>query len=204
MGNILIIDNSPENLQILTELTAGQNYQVYTAKTAEEAIESAKNSSPDLILLNVWLPDLNGFDLCKQLKSDDATKDVPVIFICSPDKTSDKAKCFQVGGADFVTTPFQPEEVVARIQTHLNTRLMRTQIDRQEAIMRSTETSFRNLFDNMSEGVALHELIYNDRNKPVNYRILSINPAFTIHTGLKKELVTGKLATDAFATDIPP
>ncbi len=203
-GKVLVFDDALENLSLLQAILTENRYQVHVADAGKDAILVAKELVPDLILLDTSLPDLNGFNLCAQIKSDHTMQDIPVIFIVGSGSTCDMLEGFRVGGADYITRPFQAAEVLTRIRTHLTLRRMRAQIEQQQSLLQTSEISYRNLFENMLDGVALHEIIYDDQDKAVNYVVLSVNPAFLRHTGLKPEDVTGKLVTDAFDTEVPP
>ena len=117
--NILIVDDMPVNLLLLERMLAERGYKPRPVISGKLALEAARAEPPDLILLDINMPDMNGYELCKQLKADTALKDIPVIFISALGETIDKVRAFNVGGVDYVTKPFQCEEVYARIQTHL-------------------------------------------------------------------------------------
>jgi signal transduction histidine kinase len=121
-SNILIVDDTPANLLLLARMLTERGYKTQTVLSGELALQSAREDPPDLILLDINMPGMNGYEVCIQLKTDPALKDIPVIFISALSETMDKVKAFQVGGVDYVTKPFQFEEVYARVQTHLNLR----------------------------------------------------------------------------------
>jgi len=118
-ATILIVDDTPANLLLLERTLTGRGYKVKPAPCGKLAIQSARSDPPDLILLDIAMPEMNGYEVCTQLKADAALKDIPVIFISALDQTIDKVKAFSVGGVDYVTKPFQLEEVHARVRTHL-------------------------------------------------------------------------------------
>jgi adenylate cyclase len=118
--SLLIVDDSVENLQILTALLK-DSYKIKVAKSGEKAIEIARSEgSPDLILLDVVMPGLTGFEVCEVLKSDPQTQAIPIIFLTALNEVADETKGFQLGGADFIIKPFNPEIVKARIKTHID------------------------------------------------------------------------------------
>jgi PAS domain S-box-containing protein len=129
IGNILIVDDMPDNLLLLTQVLSKKGYHIRAAKTAKEALASVKANPPDLVLLDIKLPDLSGFDVCKQLKADESTMEVPVIFLSALGAIVDKLKGFEVGGVDYITKPFQTEELVIRVKTHLELSLVRKQFE---------------------------------------------------------------------------
>ena len=116
---ILIVDDTPANVLLLVRMLTQRGYQTQSVLGGKRALEAAHADRPDLILLDITMPEMNGYEVCEQLKADPALKDIPVIFISALSETIDKVKAFRVGGVDYVTKPFQFEEVYARIQTHL-------------------------------------------------------------------------------------
>jgi len=126
---VLIVDDAVENLQVLSGLLKDK-YRVKIAKNGEKAIELANaTEKPNLILLDVVMPGMSGFEVCAQLKSDDSTKNIPVIFITALNESADETKGFSVGGADFISKPFHPEVVLARIQTHIELQAAKEKSD---------------------------------------------------------------------------
>jgi serine phosphatase RsbU (regulator of sigma subunit) len=117
--NILIVDDLPANLQFLNSILIERGYQVRPAINGQVALKIAQKSLPDLILLDIQMPGINGYEVCEQLKANDKTCDIPVIFISALSEVFDKVKAFSVGGVDYITKPFQAEEVLARVETHL-------------------------------------------------------------------------------------
>src|ERR1051325_9843233 len=106
-GTILVVDDNPTNLQLLSGMLRDRAYEVRVATSGKQAIASARTARPDLIMLDIMMPNLNGYETCQMLKTDAATRDVPVIFISALDQAVDKVKAFQAGGVDYVTKPFQ-------------------------------------------------------------------------------------------------
>jgi DNA-binding NtrC family response regulator len=127
--DILIVDDEISNLQLLTQLLSDAGYQIRTAKEPKFAIESAMAQPPNLILLDVRMPEMDGFEVCKRLKQDERTRDIPIIFISALQGVQDRVRGFNVGGVDFITKPFQEEEVLARVRTHLELRNMQLHLE---------------------------------------------------------------------------
>lgn len=127
--DILVVDDTPANLRLLTDLLKERGCKVRPVPGGQLAIQAVQKEKPDLILLDINMPGMNGYEVCERLKADDALKEIPVIFISALDETMDKIKAFAVGGLDYITKPFQFEEVEARVQTHL--KLRRLQVERQ-------------------------------------------------------------------------
>jgi signal transduction histidine kinase len=118
-ATILIVDDMPANLLLLERTLSGRGYIVKPVPCGKLALQTARAEPPDLILLDIAMPEMDGYEVCKRLKADPALKAIPVIFISAMDQTIDKVKAFSVGGVDYVTKPFQLEEVHARVRTHL-------------------------------------------------------------------------------------
>lgn len=116
---ILIVDDTPDNLRLLVEIFKQQNYKVRPVPNAKLALTVIKASPPDLILLDINMPEIDGYELCRILKQDDTTKEIPVIFLSAMNETIDKVKAFNIGGVDYITKPFHLEEVLARVGAHL-------------------------------------------------------------------------------------
>lgn len=128
---ILIVDDMPANLGVLTSHLERQGYMAVVAQGGEEGIERAHFVRPDLILLDVMMPGLDGFETCRRLKATRATRDIPVVFMTALTDTSDKLKGFAVGGVDYVTKPLDGAEVLARIDTHLTLYGLRQRLEEQ-------------------------------------------------------------------------
>ncbi|MES2048909.1 MAG: response regulator [Pseudomonadota bacterium] len=121
LGNILIVDDNPNNLQVLMALLTKEGYKVRPALSGEIALRAVEASLPELILLDVRMPGgLNGYETCKRLRANELTRDIPIIFISAMDGTEDKLEGFRAGAVDYVAKPFQAEEVLARVKTHVH------------------------------------------------------------------------------------
>lgn len=130
-ADILAIDDTPENLALLSQMLMNKGYKVRSVTKGSTALRGAKAAPPDLILLDVKMPEMNGYEVCQQLKADERTCGIPVIFISALGDVFDKVKAFQVGGVDYITKPFQIEEVLARLDTHLTIRNLQLQLQTQ-------------------------------------------------------------------------
>ncbi len=128
-GEILVVDDTPANLRLLTKILQDRNYHVRPVPDGSLALAAAKAKPPDLILLDIRMPGLDGFQVCEKLKSDVNTKDVPILFISALDAVEDKVRAFSVGGVDYITKPFQAEEVLARVKNHLDLRRLQAQLE---------------------------------------------------------------------------
>ncbi len=141
--NILIVDDTPANLELLTDMLRGRGYIPRPVPSGKLALAAALADPPDLILLDVMMPEMDGFELCERLKVDGKLKDIPVIFITALTGTEDKLRAFSLGAVDYVTKPFQADEVHARVRTHL--RLRKLQLEKEErhqAMLRTALSGF--------------------------------------------------------------
>jgi class 3 adenylate cyclase len=130
-ANILIVDDTPANLRLLAGMLSEQSYKVRPVPNGGLALTAAQAAPPDLILLDITMPELDGYKVARRLKADENTRDIPIIFISALDEILDKVKAFEAGGVDYITKPFQFEEVLARVETHLTLR--RLQLELQQA-----------------------------------------------------------------------
>lgn len=119
LNNILIVDDTPENLRLLSKMLESQGYRVRRSISGRMALQAAQIEPPSLILLDINMPDMNGYDVCRQLKIHPRTSDVPVIFISALDQTTNKIQAFDLGAVDYITKPFQEQEVLARVRAQL-------------------------------------------------------------------------------------
>lgn len=137
-ATVLIIDDNPMNVDMLDTILRVQGYATKTVLRSQEALDITRELQPDIILLDITMPVMDGFQVCRALKADEDTKDIPVIFISALSATDDKVKAFEAGGVDYITKPFQMEEVVARVDNHLT-------ISRQNAELEQRYTEIQGL-----------------------------------------------------------
>ena len=136
LGNILIVDDTPHNLRLLSQMLSEHGYQVRAALNGPRALAAVQATPPDLILLDIMMPEMDGYEVCNRLKADEHTRDIPVLFISALNETEDKVKGFVAGALDYITKPFQLEEVLARVETHLRLSRLQIEVHVQEAITR--------------------------------------------------------------------
>ena len=127
-GTILIVDDTPANVSVLLDHLSQHGFKVLVAESGPSALMQAKHAQPDLLLLDVMMPEMDGFETCRRLKRNEATREIPVIFMTALSDTDDKVRAFGSGAVDYVTKPFQHEEVLARITTHLTLKRLQTQL----------------------------------------------------------------------------
>ncbi len=133
---ILVVDDTRFSLQLLVRILASQQYYVRPLSDGEEAIATALENPPDLVLLDIMMPGIDGYEVCRRLKADERTRHIPVLFISSLSETFDKVRAFSVGGVDYVSKPFQADEILARVKTHLSLREMQRTLQEQNALLR--------------------------------------------------------------------
>ncbi|MBU0910526.1 MAG: PAS domain S-box protein, partial [Proteobacteria bacterium] len=206
---ILIVDDTSASLQLLAEILISHGYRVRPASSGRLALRSVAAASPDLILLDVKMPDMDGYEVCRRLKSDEASRDIPVIFISALHGTAEKVKGFDAGCVDYITKPFQPEEVLARVRTHLELRRLQLQLQKAYAgvelqvrqrtaelyqaykNLRESEKKFKTIFENMQDGYILADM---------DGTILLVNPASieSLGYGSTEELIGRNVATEVY------
>jgi serine phosphatase RsbU (regulator of sigma subunit) len=129
--SILLVDDQPTNLQVLLQTLQNVGCKLLVAKSGEAALTIAQRARPDLILLDIMMPGIDGFEVCRRLKENSATEKIPVIFLSALDETADKVRGLQLGAVDYVAKPFQPEEVIARVNTHLTIHRLGREVQKQ-------------------------------------------------------------------------
>jgi two-component system sensor histidine kinase/response regulator len=139
VANILVADDTVENLRLLVNMLGGQGYEVRPVTGGARAIAAAERDPPDLILLDINMPDMNGYEVCAELKRRPALASIPVIFLTALSEVADKVRAFDVGGVDYITKPFQLEEVQVRVRTHLELRTARRELSENLDKLRALE-----------------------------------------------------------------
>ncbi len=130
-GSILLVDDMPTNLRVLVDYFSRVGFDIFVTRNGESALEQLQHTLPDLILLDVKMPGIDGFETCRRLKANARTHDIPVIFMTALTDTVDKVQGFQAGAVDYVTKPIEHEEVLARVTTHLTLRRLQTRLEKQ-------------------------------------------------------------------------
>ncbi|MCC7262463.1 MAG: hybrid sensor histidine kinase/response regulator [Candidatus Latescibacteria bacterium] len=130
-SRLLIVDDTPQNLQVLGGILREQGYKLSVAQSGAQALEVARRVLPELILLDVMMPEMDGFEVCRHLKADPATAEIPVIFLTAKTEAEDVVRGFELGAVDYVTKPFNPPELLKRVQTHLELALLRRDLEKQ-------------------------------------------------------------------------
>jgi len=238
---ILAVDDTPESLALLIQTLSQENYQVRPADSGELALAAAAAQPPDMVLLDMRMKGLDGLEVLRRLKADEATRNIPVILVSAFADTREWVEGLTLGAVDYITKPFQTEELLTRVRTHIalcqareslveqakmlrrnNEELQREITLRQEAevtlrqhldrgersrraalsaledqhrtaaSLRESEEKYRTLINKMMNAFGLHEMIFDDRGEPIDYRFLEVNPAWEKTVGIKAEMVIGK------------
>ena len=162
-GDILAVDDTPSSLRLLSDLLIAEGYKVRSAIDGELALSAAIAQPPELILLDANMPGLDGFEVCRRLKREPRLRDIPVIFVSALSETEDKLKGFDIGAVDYVTKPFQREELLARVRTHLELHRLRYHLEesvemRTQSLRESEQRLKRTLLESVSAVAAMVEL----------------------------------------------
>ncbi len=160
-ANILVVDDTLANLQLLVGILTEHGYKVRPAKDGVQALSATQTAPIDLILLDINMPQMDGYEVCNKLKSDPKTRDIPVIFISALNDVLDKVKAFGVGGVDYVTKPFQVEEVLARVETHLALQRLQNNLKSKNEELAQTNQELANTLNRLQ--VAQQELIQSEK-----------------------------------------
>ena len=177
-SSVLIVDDLPNNVRLLSIMLTEKGYQVRKAINGQMALNTVRSLIPDLILLDINMPDLNGYQVCEQLKADEKTREIPVIFISALDDVFDKVKAFQVGGVDYISKPFQGEEVMARIENQLTICRQKKQLQNEIKERQKTEETLE---------IYLHAVSHDLRN-PVIGMLMILNNLIKNSQGETKEV----------------
>jgi two-component sensor histidine kinase/DNA-binding NarL/FixJ family response regulator len=170
--NILIVDDNPTNLAVIVDYLEDSGLTILVSQDGESSLKRAKYAKPSIILLDVLMPGIDGYEACSRLKNDPDTRDIPIIFMTALSSTEDKVKGFEMGAVDYVTKPIQPEEVLARINLHLQLRYMTNTLARQNEILQAE--------------VEQRKIIQTKLNK-INHKLQQeVNDRITAQEALKK------------------
>ena len=176
---ILIVDDNPANLEVLSEALTSAGYRVAVAVDGESAIKQVKYRLPELILLDIMMPEIDGFETCRRLKADLATKDIPVIFMTALSDIENKVKGLSVGAVDYITKPFQHEEVISRVKIHIQLRNYGKTMEAQNQFLKQeieqrkqVETALKQALDNLQR--AQVQMIQNEKMSALGQLVAGI------------------------------
>ncbi|MBE9221167.1 diguanylate cyclase [Cyanobacterium stanieri LEGE 03274] len=199
--SLLIVDDIAENIKVLANILSSSNYNVRKALSGKVALRSINSNPPDLILLDIKMPEMDGYQVCEAIKKDPFTQHIPVIFISALNEVFDKVKAFQVGGADYITKPFQIEEVVARIENQLTIQKQKKLLEkeihkRQEAeeILYQSRALLASILNTSLDGVAALQAVRKPLSTEIDdFRCLVVNPVFAKMINAHESNLVGKL-----------
>jgi diguanylate cyclase (GGDEF)-like protein/PAS domain S-box-containing protein len=156
-GKILVVDDTSASLRLLTDILKSEGYEVRSAINGELALNAAASSTPDLVLLDIRMPGMDGYEVCRRLKAHPATAEVPVIFVSAASETEDKVQGFTMGAVDYVTKPYQRDELLARVRTHVELNRLRhsleSLVDERTAALRESEERWKFALEGAGDGV---------------------------------------------------
>ena len=194
-GEVMIVDDTPANLQLLAGLLEDEGYMVRPTRVPEMAIESALANPPNLILLDIMMPGMDGFEVCRQLKQNENTANVPIIFITALQETQDRLRGFEVGGVDFITKPIRRGDVLARVSAQLVLYQMsesrKETVDMRNQELQESESKYRSVFETSNDAIillnenatcfdcnttALSMFAYNAREEIIGLRLSDFSP----------------------------
>lgn len=189
---VLVVDDQPSNLRFLSKLLTAQGYQVYRAICGQLALNVAIAHCPDLILLDIRMPEMNGYEVCRRLKATAETEQIPVIFLSVLDDINDKLQAFRVGGADYIAKPFQVEEVLARIDKQVCLQKLQQQLKEQNSQLQQSQSLLASILNSSLDGMVAYSAIRNSEGNIVDFQWLLINPAAEKFSGMPFNEIVGK------------
>ena len=208
-GTVLVVDDNPTNLNVLVDYLTFTGFDVSAAEDGQSALDLLAYIRPDIILLDVMMPDMNGFETCRRIKAMPETQDIPIIFMTALSNAEDKLRGFDVGAVDYITKPVRHKEVLARLNTHLALKNMRVRLQAQnaqlereiagrksvEAALRVSEKRYRTLLDNLGEGVAIADMTETITfTNPAAAYIFGVEPGFLVGRSLSEFLSVEQIA----------
>ena len=212
-GNILIVDDSLDNLRLLSSVLMRQGYRVHCVADGEMALHAIRGELPNLILLDVVLPAINGYKLCKIIKSNEKTRHIPIIFISSLDSESDKVQAFKLGCVDFITKPFFIEELLVRVETQFKIirekenlqKLLYQNIKDRKTVERELNQSralLAGVLNSSLDGVAAFEAIRDRWGHIIDFRWVVVNPVAAMTVGETGDSLKGQLLQATIADNL--
>jgi len=203
-GDILIVDDKLDNLRLLSEILTDKGYKIRPASSGTLALISARSTPPDLILLDIKMPDMDGYEVCRRLKADQKTSHIPVLFISALSEVADKIKGFNLGAVDYIIKPFQHEEVLARVHTHVSLSRLQQQL---ENLVEERTAELTRTIGQLDNEIKERKLVEKERSRffeatrqaaesivitDTTGNIQFVNPAFAKMTGYDCQEVLGK------------
>jgi two-component system, cell cycle response regulator len=213
LKNILIVDDQIENLKVLDYLLVQKGYKIRKAINGQTALLAAESKAPDLILLDIKMPDIDGYEVCRRLKNNPKLTDIPIIFISALDETFNRVQAFKVGGCDYITKPFQVEEVLARVNVHLTLQqqkyILQQEIEKRrekeqqllieitkrqetEEILYQSRAVLSSVLNSSLDGIGAMQAVRDSTGEICDFRCLIVNPFLAQKIGVNKNYLIGK------------
>ncbi len=210
--HILIVDDLVESIQFLTEVLEQFGYIVRGVTNGKMALKTIPKTHPDVILLDILMPEMDGYQVCEALKADEATSEIPIIFLSAFDRVSNKLKAFQMGGVDYITKLCGPEEVVARVQTQLTIQKQKKELKKQiehhqqtAEILYQSRSLLANLLNSSKDGILALQAVRDMITEEIkDFHCLVINPVFVKLLGQKREDLMGKTIPPKLLNQLTP
>jgi signal transduction histidine kinase len=204
-GTILVVEDAPANLHLLAEMLKVHSFVVATAQDGLSALALAQELLPDVILLDIKMPDMDGFEVCRQLKAIAQTRDIPVIFISALHEIFDKVHAFQVGAVDYVTKPFQVDEILVRVETHLHLRRLHAHLVAKNQVLTEALAQLQATQQQLIEAEKLAALgnlvagIAHEINTPIGIGVTAASTLADETALIQQQYTRGELTRAAFA-----
>jgi PAS domain S-box-containing protein len=195
-ASILVVDDTPANLRLLVKTLNKQGYRVRTAASGDIALSTAQAEPPDLILLDILMSGMDGYEVCRRLKADKRTRDIPVIFVSSIDQILDKVKAFSVGGVDYIARPFQAKEVLVRVKNHLTTHQLQKKLLEQNRYLKEENKRRKRIQELLKESRTRYRLLAENATDMISTQTMDnvyryVSPACRTLLGYKIEEMIG-------------
>ncbi|PZU97079.1 MAG: response regulator [Pseudanabaena sp.] len=211
-ANILLVDDLPENLQLLSDLLLTLGYSVRSVTSGRMALKTSKVKRPDIVLLDIKMPDMDGYQVCQAFKADEELRDIPIVFISALDDVFDKVKAFWSGGVDYITKPFHSEEVVVRLENQLTIQRQKRSLQDEVARRKETEEMLyqsralvTSVLNSVSDGIAAVQSVREPTTGEISdFRCLVVNPVIAKIFSRNREDLIGQLVLKRFLKRIQP
>ena len=205
-GSILLVDDLPENLRMLSDLLLSLGYNVRSVTSGRMALKTAKVKQPDLVILDIKMPEMDGYQVCQAFKADEDLRDIPIIFVSALDDVFDKVKAFWSGGVDYIVKPFQSEEVVVRLENQLTIqrqqRALKDEIARRketEEMLYQSRALITSVLNSVLDGIAALQAVRDPITGNIeDFRCLVVNPVIAKVFDRSREDLIGKLVLRKF------
>ncbi|MGB3534647.1 MAG: diguanylate cyclase [Microcoleaceae cyanobacterium] len=208
---ILIVDDHIENLYLLSEVLELNGYKVRKARNGKTALKTAQALAPDLIILDIRMPEMNGYEVCRQLKACSETKEIPIIFLSASSETSDKIKAFKVGGIDYISKPFQSSEILVRVNNQLTIHQQKLQLQQEiqqrkyvEKIMKESRQLMSGILNSCPLGLAFLKAVRDQQNKIDHFRCVLVNPILAQALGKPVDRLIGQRLSKSTLESVEP